>query len=73
MAKGAALARVQPFPQPSALALVQPSACASSLSLSLEGWVNPLGWTLRTPDFASQAGVQQQLHPIQMSERTNVI
>jgi hypothetical protein len=53
---GSALARVKPYPQASALRLCSPSL-RFVLSASLQGWANPLGLTLATPDLAGQAGV----------------
>jgi hypothetical protein len=55
-AQGAALARVKPSPQASALSLCSPSL-RFVLSASLQGWAIPLGWTLASPDLAGQAGV----------------
>jgi len=54
--KGAALARVKPSPQASALRLCSPSL-RFVLSASLQGWASPLGLTLATPDLAGQAEV----------------
>ena len=54
--KGAALARVKPSPQASALRLCSPPL-RFVLSASLQGWAIPLGLTLTTPDLAGQAGV----------------
>ena len=55
----------KPYPQASALCLCSPSLVifVASISLryvlsaSLQGWANPLGLTLATPDLAGQAGV----------------
>jgi hypothetical protein len=55
IAQGAALARVKPYPQASALRLCSPSPCFV-LSASLQGWASPLSLTLATPDLAGQAG-----------------
>jgi hypothetical protein len=54
---GSALARVQAVSP----GFLRSSLCSPSLrfvlSASLQGWANPLGLTLATPDLAGQAGV----------------
>jgi hypothetical protein len=65
--QGAALARVKPYPQASALRLCS-SPLRYVLSASLQGWANPLGLTLATPDLAGQAGVALR-NPKSISER----
>ena len=63
--QGSALARVKPSPQASALRLCSPSlvilgasiSLRYALSASLQGWANPLGLTLATPDLAGLAEV----------------
>jgi hypothetical protein len=71
--QGAALARVKPSPQASALRLCSPSL-RFVLSASLQGWANPLGWTLATPDLAGQAGVFAVSEPqIPILERNKLL
>ena len=71
--KDSALARVKPYPQASALCLCSPSL-HFVLSASLQGWANPLGLTLATPDLAGQAGVAlRNPKSISDSERNKVL
>ena len=55
----------KPYPQTSALTLVQSAATLSVRSAALPGWAIPLGLTLATPALAGQAWVawrNQMLH-----------
>jgi hypothetical protein len=77
--QGAALARVKPYPQASALRLCSPSLrfvlSASRhcvISAPLQGWAIPLGLTLATPDLAGQAGVALR-NPKSISERNKLL
>jgi hypothetical protein len=61
----------KPSPQASALKLVQPFAALRPFA-SLQGWANPLGLTLATPDLAGQAGVALR-NPKSISERNKLL
>ena len=67
----------KPSPQASALKLVQPFAAlrpfrfASLRYFSLQGWANPLGLTLATPDLAGQSGVAVRNFKSQFQKGTN--